>query len=155
MTINLQLPAPVSSNRYWRTRIVTPRGGEPFVSTYVSAEAKQFKETVGWLARQAGVRAPLGGHIAIEYVLHPKRPQDWRTRARKDPIGWEDTVQCIDLDNATKVLLDALTGIVIEDDRWVRRILAERGAPVQDGGIVLRVAQIALPAKPVQEALSL
>lgn len=142
--VELLLPYPPSANRYWRTRVVTPRGKEPFVSTYVSKEAEQFKETCGWLARGAGVRAPLAGRIAIDYTLHPKLPQDWRTRARKDPMGWDDTVMCIDLDNANKVLLDALKGIVFEDDKWVRQIVARRGEPLAEGCLIVVVSQIAV-----------
>ena len=140
----MTLPYPPSANRYWRTRIVTPRAGAAFVSTYVSKEAEQFKEACGWLARGAGVRAPLAGRIAIDYTLHPHRPQDWKTRARKDPLGWEDTVQCIDLDNANKVLLDALKGVVFEDDKWVREIVARRGEPRAEACLVVRVSTIAV-----------
>lgn len=139
MLVELHLPYPPSANRYWRTRVITPASGVPIVSTYVSSDAKAFKETVGWLARKAGVRSPLPGRIEIAYALHPKLPQDWRTRARKDPIGWEDTVQCMDLDNAQKVLIDAMKGIVFEDDKWVRKITALRGEPRAEAGLVVFV----------------
>jgi crossover junction endodeoxyribonuclease RusA len=140
--ILLKLPPPVSANRYWRTRVVTPRGAAPFVSTYVSTEAKEWKELVGWIAKAAGVRAPLQGRIGIEYTLHPKRPQDWAQRAKRDPNGWQDTVQCIDLDNAQKVLLDALKGIVFDDDKWVRQIIAKRGEPLEEGCLIVAVRQV-------------
>ena len=137
--IELRLPYPISANRYWATRVVTPRDGKPFVNTYVTPEAKEFKEAVGWIARAAGARQPMQGRIAIEFTLHPKLPQDWKTRMRRDPAGWPDTVQCMDLDNANKVLLDALKGIVFEDDSWVRQILAKRGEPRPDGELVVAV----------------
>jgi crossover junction endodeoxyribonuclease RusA len=152
--ITLTLPYPPSANRYWRTRVVTPRGGEPFVSTYVSSDAKAFKDAAGWMAKKAGVRSPLAGRIEIAFSLHPKLPQDWRLRARKDPDGWDDTVQCMDLDNANKVLLDALKGIVFEDDRWVRKITATRGEPLPDACLVVTVTQLAATQrKQTQEAL--
>jgi crossover junction endodeoxyribonuclease RusA len=38
-------------------------------------------------------------------------------------------VQCIDIDNANKVLLDSLKDVVIDDDKWVRRLTSERMEP--------------------------
>lgn len=139
--IRLTLPYPISANRYWRTRVVKSNDGTSFVSTYVSSEAKAFKEAVGWHAKAAGVLRPIEGRIEIAYSLHPKLPQDWRQRARKDPQGWEDTVQCMDLDNANKVLLDALKGVVFEDDKWVRKITAQRGKPMGEACLLVFVAR--------------
>lgn len=141
--IVLTLPWPVSANRYWRTRVV-----KKIAMTYVSAEAKAYKQSVGWLARAAGVRAPIVGRVAIDVRLFPKRPQDWAKRAEKDPQGWDDTVQCLDLDNANKVLLDALKGVVIEDDKWVRRITAERMEPDGEARVVVTIRPMALPDSP-------
>jgi crossover junction endodeoxyribonuclease RusA len=138
--ITVTLPYPVSANRYWRTRVV-----KNIAMTYVSSEAKAYKEQVGWLLRAAGVREPLQGRIAIAYTLYPNRPQDYRTRQRKLGDSWHDTVQCIDLDNAQKVLLDALKGIAFEDDAWVRRITAERAEPDGEARLVVKISQIATP----------
>ena len=123
--ITLVLPYPPSANRYWRHRAM-PRGG---IQTYVSKDGKEFRESVHWLLRGAGVRKPLQGRIGIAYTLYPNRPQDYRTRMRKLGEAWQDTVQCIDLDNAQKALLDALKGVAFEDDAWVRQIQAVRAGP--------------------------
>jgi crossover junction endodeoxyribonuclease RusA len=117
--IVVTLPYPISGNRYWATRIVTPKGGKPFVSTYVTPEAKQFKESAGWLLRAAGVRAPFVGRVHVHLELWPHRPLDWAKRAKLDPLYWADTVQRLDLDNCRKVVTDALKGIAIDDDRQV------------------------------------
>lgn len=139
--ITLTLPYPISANRYWRTAV---RGS--FVSTYVSQEAKEFKEQVGWLCKAAGIRAPLAGRVAITVQLYPNRPQDFKTRMRKHGATWDDTVQCLDIDNANKVLLDALKGIAIEDDKWVRRLSSERMEPDEHGArVVVCIEQIAQP----------
>lgn len=140
--IVVTLPYPISANRYWRTRVIKPKAGPAIVSTYVSTEAKAYKQEVGWLLRAAGVREPLQGRIAIAYTLYPHRPQDWQARQRKLGDAWQDTVQCIDLDNAQKVLLDALKGIAFEDDVWVRRINAERAEPDGEARIVVRIETI-------------
>ncbi|MFM9922735.1 RusA family crossover junction endodeoxyribonuclease [Variovorax sp. H27-G14] len=139
--ITLTLPYPISANRYWRTAV---RG--TFVSTYVSKEAENFKEQVGWLCKAAGIRTPLTGRVAISVQLYPNRPQDFKTRMRKLGAAWDDGVQCIDIDNANKVLLDALKGIAIEDDKWVRRLSSERMEPDEHGArVVLRIEQLAVP----------
>jgi crossover junction endodeoxyribonuclease RusA len=139
MPVVLELPYPPSANRYWRTYM--PRGFAAPVTT-VSGEAKAYKEQVRWLARKAGVLRPITGRVAVYFTLYPRRPQDWAKRVRHDPSGWDDTVQCIDLDNAQKVLFDALKGIVFEDDKWVRRIEAERAEPDGDARLVVRVAPL-------------
>jgi crossover junction endodeoxyribonuclease RusA len=59
----------------------------------------------------------------------------------------------MDLDNANKVLLDALKGIVFEDDRWVRKITATRGEPRPDACLVVTVTSIA--TRVTQPALKL
>lgn len=142
--LTVTLPYPVSANRYWRTRVIKPKTGAAIVSTYVSAEAKEFKADVQRIVRAAGVREPMTGRVAIAYTLFPNRPQDFRTRMRKLGDAWHDTVQCIDLDNAQKVLLDALKGIAFEDDVWVRRITAERAEPDEHGArLVVTISQIA------------
>lgn len=145
----LTLPYPVSANRYWQTRVIK-MGGLPRAMTYVSAEAKAFKEQVGWLAKAAGVHKPIVGRVAIAYTLHPHCPQDAHRRMKRDPYCWDDTVQCIDLDNAQKVLLDALKGVVIEDDKWVRYITAERGLPVDGGKLVVTITPIVVAPKQQQ-----
>jgi crossover junction endodeoxyribonuclease RusA len=138
--LTVTLPYPVSANRYWRVRVVK---GVPM--NYVSSEAKAYKEQVAWILRSAGVRAPLVGRIAVDYTLYPKRPQDWQRRAKKLGDAWHDDVMCLDLDNAQKVLLDALKGIAFDDDKWVRRITAERAEPDGEARIVVRISQIATP----------
>ena len=147
-SITLVLPPPVSANRYWATRVITPKGGgRPMALTYVTPEAKQYREQVGWIARGAGARQPLEGRIAVDLKLYPHRPQDWKTRQRKLGAAWDDSVQCIDLTNAEKVLMDALNGVAFEDDKQVRRYTAERMEPDELGArVVLTIQAITEPA---------
>jgi crossover junction endodeoxyribonuclease RusA len=148
--IELTLPYPISANRYWRSFV--PRGHQRAIVT-LSDEAKAYKQEVGWLIRQAGVRQPLAGRVAVEIQLFPKRPQDWAKRARKAPLTWDDDVQCLDLDNVNKVLLDSLKGLVIDDDKWVREIHARRMEPDGEGRVVVRITQLTLPASPQGDLL--
>ena len=141
--IVLTLPYPISANRYWATRVIKKRGARASSAmTYVTSEAKAYKEKVRLLALESGAVQPIIGRVSITYFLHPHRPQDADKRIKRDPENWEDTVRCIDLDNAQKVLLDALKGVVIEDDKWVRRIQAFRSEPVEGGKLVVIVKPV-------------
>lgn len=138
MSITLTLPYPISANRLWRTRVVGK-----IAMTYLSPEGKAYKHEVAMIARVAGVKAPITGRVAIDYVLYPNRPLDYKRRMARDPAGWDDTVMCLDLDNAQKVLLDSLKGVVMEDDKWVRSITARRAEPDGVARLVVTVTPIA------------
>lgn len=146
--ISLTLPYPLSANRYWRTYM--PKGFKAPVTT-LSQEAKSYKSEVQWLCKAAGIRKPFQGRVQVEIRLFPKRPQDADKRIRKDPATWDDTVQCIDLDNAHKVLFDALKGVAFEDDKWIRKINSERMEP--DGEARVEVVIRVIETVRVQEVL--
>jgi crossover junction endodeoxyribonuclease RusA len=138
--ITLTLPYPISANRYWATRTVPAKGARKAMAmTYVTPEAKAYKADVEALCVAAGVRRPLPGRVAIAVQLFPHRPLDWQTRQRKLGAAWDDGVQCLDLDNANKVLLDALKDVAIEDDRWVRRLTSERMEPDGEARVVVTI----------------
>lgn len=141
--IELTLPYPISANRYWASRVVTVKGRQmPMV--YVTAEAKDYIEQVGWLCRAAGIRQPLAGRLRVTVQLYPHRPQDWQARMRKFGANWDDTVQCMDLTNCEKVLLDALNTIAFNDDKQVRSYVADRMEPDARGArVVVRIEPIA------------
>lgn len=132
--ITLTLPYPISANVYWRTALVCGRA-----QTFVSKEAKKYKTEIGWLVKAAGLRAPITGRVSIAIQLFPHRPLDFKTRMRKHGDAWDDTVLCIDLDNANKVLLDALKGVAIDDDKWVRSITSERMEPDGEARVVVTI----------------
>lgn len=146
-SVTLVLPYPISTNRYWRT--FTPKGSKR-AHTVLSQEAKDYKKAVENIAHAAGIRSPINGRVGVQYVLVPKRPLDWAKRAKKDPEGWGDTVQCIDLDNSVKVLMDALNGVVIDDDKWARKIIIERGEPEDVAKLVVTVFKIEKQQSPQQ-----
>ena len=139
--IILTLPYPVSANRYWQA--VTVRGRQIMVPT---KEAKDYKERVRWIAAGAGLRQPLSSRFEMWLRLYPDRPADWRKRSAADP-WWDDSVRCIDLGNAEKVMADALQGIVYTDDRWVWRQHKERMAPDEHGArLIVAVRPMVRPA---------
>lgn len=156
-TTALVLGYPVSANRYWATRVVKTKERGWIAMTYVTPEAKAYKEHVRMVAYAMGIRAPIVGRVEIGFRLFPALPQDWATRRRKDPAGWADTVRCIDLGNAIKVMEDALIGTVIEDDSWTWRLVGEKMEPDAQGArLELFVRQIVHPlAEPAAEQLDL
>ena len=121
---------PPSANRYWRHA-----NGR----TYKSEEAGQYQRTVRLEALASGVRRPMKGKVGIHLTLHPVAPKDY---ARKLAKGLEDSIRCMDLDNALKIVIDALNGVVIDDDSQVRHIVAERAEPTMLGGVTVRVRQL-------------
>jgi len=138
--IRLTLPYPLSANRYWRP---VPIGKH--ITIVPTKEAKAYCKEVAAIARMSGINAPIAGRVLIDVRLYPHRPLDWQKRQRTHGAAWDDTVQCIDLDNANKVLLDAMKGIVIDDDKWVRRLTAERMEPDQHPArVVVTVTPIAI-----------
>jgi crossover junction endodeoxyribonuclease RusA len=139
VVIELVLPYPVSANRYWRTFVIR---GQTRAVTALSEEAKTFKREVAARALEAGICRPVDGRVALEITLFPGMPKDAAKRMRADPLSWDDTVRSIDLDNALKVLIDAIKGCVIADDRWVWQLIARRAEPDGQARAVVRVEQL-------------
>jgi crossover junction endodeoxyribonuclease RusA len=137
--ISVVLPPPVSANVYWRTRVV-----KGVALTYVSAEAEAFKRQVAAALMETGITQPIAGRVAVTMTLYPHRPLDWAKRAELNPLGWDDGVRSIDLDNAIKVTLDALKGLAFVDDALVRRIEAERAEPDGEARLVVRICPLAV-----------
>ena len=120
MTIKLTLPYPVSTNRYWRTAVVNGRA-----RTYRSKEANDYRRAVQRLAKAERVKAHDGDYKIILRV-HP------RLTASKTP-----SKVCVDLDNALKVALDALEGVIYENDNQVKQLSIRYGKPVIGGGLTV------------------
>ncbi|MCZ4315155.1 RusA family crossover junction endodeoxyribonuclease [Comamonadaceae bacterium G21597-S1] len=147
--IVIALPYPLSANRYWR-----PVRIGNHITIVPTKEAKGYRTAAAWCIKSAGIKTPITGRVAIDVKLYPNRPQDWKKRQREHGAAWDDTVMCIDLDNANKVLLDAIKGVAIEDDKWVRRLTCERMEPDAAGArVVITITKIA--TEQPQESLAL
>lgn len=140
-----RLPAPISANLYWRSRaVILPGKAGARVQTYVSKEALAFKESVGWLLRQQGVRGAIKGRVQVDIRLLPHCPKDWKKRAKADPLYWADSVARQDADNICKVLVDALKGIALDDDKQVWRLYSEVMEPMdgEDECVIVQVSSL-------------
>jgi crossover junction endodeoxyribonuclease RusA len=141
--ITVTLPYPISANRYWRS---FPLNGRTM--TAPTSEAKAYKRDVAWLLKSAGIRKPIDGRVHVHIDLYPKRPLDWQARMRKFGAAWDDTVQCLDVDNARKVLYDSLKGIAIVDDKWIWSDSATRREPDGEARVVVTITPIVSETQP-------
>lgn len=109
MTVTLELPWPVSINRYLR------RAG---VRMHTTNEAKAYRRDVGWLCKGAHRFGTSRLCLRIDAF-----PPDHRKR---------------DLDNVSKVLIDSLMHAgLFDDDSQIDRLHIERGPVRKNAGAVL------------------
>lgn len=113
----LVLPYPPSANAYWTIGRAGRSGRAMIIKT---TEARLYQRTAGLLLRREGIRQPLTGNVSLEVTAY---------RPRK--VG--------DLDNVLKVLIDALKGIVFEDDNQVVEVLARRRDDAANPRVVVTV----------------
>jgi len=149
--VRLVLPYPLSANRYWRSYV--PKGWNRALVA-PSDEAKVYKREVARMAKEQGAQ-PIVGPVEYTLELYPRLPQDWAKRVKKDPLWWDLTVQCIDLDNARKVMLDALAGICFRNDSRIRKDPGEIMVPDGEARCVItfRAYERAHPQAPLFDAL--
>lgn len=147
--ITLELPYPISANRYWTSFYAKHLQR---VITGPSTEAKAYKREVMQRCFDQGVLEPLKGRVAVSVQLFPRRPQDYLVRMRKFGNAWDDTVMCLDLDNANKVLLDSLKGVAIVDDKWIWEFISKRMEPDGEGRVVVRIIQLAIDSPQLEIA---
>lgn len=116
----LNLPYPVSTNCYWRNN----KG-----RTHISERGLAFKKIVQrnyqWTTKL------LAGDVQLLITLHPKLTK--KGGASKS---------LIDLDNCTKCILDSLINVIYYDDKQVKKIVLEYGAPIIDGGATVEVLSL-------------
>lgn len=145
--VSLKLPYPISANRYWRkVPMKGKRGNREII--IVSDEGVAYKNEVGWRLKAYGLQQPIQGRVMVGVQLYPARPQDADKRIARDPLTWDDTVRCIDLDNSRKVLYDALKGIAFVDDNKVFADWAVRMEPVGDAHVIVHIKSFARESNP-------
>ena len=114
----LELPYPISTNRYWRNF----RG-----MTVKSKEARDYKSVVTSLATNLDIE-PLSGAVHVEITYHPKKPKTYKG----------GPVRSFDLDNVCKVALDSLNAIAWHDDKQITFLAIAKGEPVTDGSLIVQ-----------------
>jgi crossover junction endodeoxyribonuclease RusA len=76
--IELTLPYPISANRYWASRVIKAKAtGKWMALTYVTPEAKAYREQCAWAASRV-ISKPFSGRMH-DRLLQRDRPL--RTRS--------------------------------------------------------------------------
>lgn len=134
----------------------SPKGGQ--MRFYVDADCQrkmnQFGSAVGAAANEAGfVKFSRERPLAVECWCFLERPKDHFTskvvgagRLKQESAQFEGTVQAVkpDADNLAKFVLDALTGVLFEDDAQVvdlRFFKCRDSAGICSGRVALHIRQ--------------
>ena len=83
-----------------------------------------YKEEIG-LAAKMSVSGVFAGPVALSVTFAIPIPKSW-PKYRRAKMEWSAHAQKPDIDNLVKALLDAVTGIMFEDDRQVYSISADK-----------------------------
>lgn len=110
--MEIELPYPPSSNRYWRNF----RG-----RMVVSEEARNYKLAVGLICNHAATQ-PLSGEVVVNFAI--RRPAKRR-----------------DIDNHIKVVLDALQGHLYENDSQIVELHVTMIDDKKNPGLLVRCNQ--------------
>lgn len=117
MSIEIEIPYPVSLNRAYRGVVVA---GKP--RTLLSRHGRAYKQQVEMIAASEYDGEPMSGRLAVHLqVWHP----DKRRR---------------DLDNLWKLPLDAITGSLIDDDSSITDKRVSLEGYEKGGRAILRIA---------------
>lgn len=72
-----------------------------------------------------GVLSPLQGCISVEAYIHTSIPNSWSKKRLKNVLGKFDPTRP-DIDNILKFYLDAMNGLVYQDDNQVTHLICEK-----------------------------
>lgn len=126
-SLKICVPFPPSVNHYWGKRVIAGKGRKPFISEYLTAKAKEYREEVNAIVATRWNKRPLKP-IKRRVILH---------------IGFVAPDRRIrDLDNFRKAIYDALTHAGFwEDDSQVDLDIAERYAVEKPGRLELTIME--------------
>lgn len=94
------------------------RGG--FVQTYDPPKSKEYKELIKTYAHKVKPKEPLTQALSIEIDVYREIPKSWSKKKKEDATNGTllPTVKS-DVDNYAKGIMDAISGIIYEDDKQV------------------------------------
>lgn len=95
-----------------------------FATRYMTTAGKALKEAYQWEAKSQWRKKPLRGDVSLSITLY------FGTKRRSD------------LDNFNKLSLDALTGIVYEDDSQICELVLRRGYDKQNPRIEIEAKEV-------------
>ena len=86
---------------------------------YTPSNTKKYERLI-----KSKVTQKVDGAIAIDLECHFKMPK-WSNKKRKETVG-KPTLKKPDIDNITKIYLDALNKVAYDDDKQVYQISATK-----------------------------
>jgi len=107
---SLKISSTLSNNRIIN---FTCKSGKPI--TYYSTEAKAYNALTAKEIAKQWKRKPLGGEVGIEIIIYG------RFYNKKD-----GNIKSKDIDNYLKAFFNALTGVVINDDKQIFKMKVEK-----------------------------
>lgn len=118
-TIFIKVPGEPISQPRQRHRVISTKGGKPFVHNYTPSKApvNDFKAAVALTANIARKGQFFTGPVKVEIFALFTRPKS-KTRKTKPNDPYEHTKKP-DCDNIAKAVKDALTGVLWRDDSQV------------------------------------
>lgn len=105
---------------------LTTRGG--YVHAYTPAKTREFENLVGWSAKRAMCQClPIasGCPLFVQITVSLVPPLSWSRKCRSDVFG-AFCPKKPDVDNGAKAILDAMNGIVYEDDAQVAGLIVQK-----------------------------
>jgi Holliday junction resolvase RusA-like endonuclease len=118
--VTVELAGPPRGKGRPRSRIVTSRTGQQFVSVYTDAETRNFETALAYAGRRAMAgKPPLDCPLRVVVTAVFGVPPSWSANKRSHAIrGLVRPMGTPDVDNICKGV-DALNGIVFRDDSLI------------------------------------
>lgn len=93
---------------------------------YKNPKAVAWSYQAGLIAKTSINHAPLDCELCVILILHPKMNKDGTASKAR-----------MDIDGMSKVVLDAMKGIIYLDDKQVVPEVLDIGPPIKGGGVTL------------------
>jgi Holliday junction resolvase RusA-like endonuclease len=101
------------------------RGG--FVRLYTPAATVAYEGEIARLAEIARAEWPvMATPMSLRVIAHHPIPVSWSKKKQQAALAGDVIPGKPDLDNVAKAVLDALNGVIYEDDKQVIRLVAEK-----------------------------
>jgi Holliday junction resolvase RusA-like endonuclease len=101
------------------------RGG--FVRLYTPAATVAYEGEIARLAEIARAEWPvMATPMSLRVIAHHPIPVSWPKKKQQAALAGDLIPGKPDLDNVAKAVLDALNGVIYEDDKQVIRLVAEK-----------------------------
>jgi Holliday junction resolvase RusA-like endonuclease len=106
------------------------RGG--FVRLYTPAATVAYEGEIARLAEIARAEWPvMATPMSLRVIAHHPIPVSWPKKKQQAALAGDLIPGKPDLDNVAKAVLDALNGVIYEDDKQVIRLVAEKRYSVE------------------------